>query len=224
MDGHTPCRRDILVAGVTGLPIAQSPSLPSLRVNGTLIGMETLLTATQVEGLISDLTQQILADPDIAADPGRLALVGIRRRGEIMAQRIGARLQRPGASPLDIGALDITMYRDDTVGVRPMTIPMGTVMNFRLDDRPVVLFDDVLHTGRSVRAALDGLVDFGRPRFIRLAVLIDRGGREYPIRADFVGRNLSVPPAARIRVYLKPTDPCDEIDLDHDPGSGEVCR
>ncbi len=189
--------------------------------------MQCVLAADDVRQIISDLADQILVAPDIAATaPGRLALVGIRRRGEVLAQRVGTILRERTHTDVNVGAIDITMYRDDVMGARPMTIPMGTLMNFRIDDRPVVLFDDVLHTGRSVRAALDSLVDFGRPRFIRLAVLIDRDGREYPIRADFVGRQMTVAPDSRICVHLAPTDPHDAVYLDPHPDTGPrgVCR
>ena len=124
---------------------------------------------------------------------------------------------RTGKKKIDVGALDITMYRDDLSSRRAITIPQGTDMNFQLDDRPVVLVDDVLETGRSVRAALDALVDFGRPRLIRLAVLIDRGRREFPIAADYVGLHVTETAAhQKIRVKLKPTDPEDGVYLVED--------
>lgn len=184
--------------------------------------MQTLLNADQIQRLVADLASEMAADPQLAQNPaGPPALVGIRSRGEILAQRLAAELSgRLGAagqekSPIDLGALDITFYRDDLASRRAITIPQGTDMNFRLDDRPVVLVDDVLATGRSVRAALDALVDFGRPRIIRLAVLIDRGGREFPIAADFVGLQVpQTPPHQKIIVHLEPTDPQDAVLLD----------
>ncbi len=177
---------------------------------GNLKDMQKFMAADDVAQTVRQISQQILTAGELMAG-GPLALVGIRRRGEILAQRIAAAIYTETNRTLEVGALDITMYRDDVVGNRSIIIPMGTEMNFRIDDRPVLLLDDVLHTGRSVRAALDALVDFGRPRFIRLAVLVDRGGREFPISADFVGRRLEVPDKSRVRVSLKPIDSDDAV-------------
>jgi pyrimidine operon attenuation protein/uracil phosphoribosyltransferase len=180
--------------------------------------MQTLLDAPQIDARLAAIADQIVADPAFSApDPSApIALVGIRSRGELLAQRLAAHLarRRPPAAPLDVGALDITLYRDDLASRAAITIPQGTDLNFALDDRPIVLVDDVLETGRSARAALDALVDFGRPRLIRLAVLIDRGRREFPIAADYVG--LHVPNttlAQKIVVRLTPTDPEDAVYL-----------
>lgn len=177
--------------------------------------MRAMLNAADVAQLIHNLASAIQNDPDIASTPdGELALIGIRRRGEIVASRVAKVLQQSTGRKVLLGKLDITMYRDDVMGSRPITIPIGTEMNFRIDNRAVILFDDVLHTGRSVRAALDALVDFGRPRFIRLAVLIDREGREYPIRADFASRKMQVPRDSLVRVHLSPTDADDGVWVD----------
>ncbi len=174
--------------------------------------MQPLMTSDQIQSAVEKLADQIAAVfRRDQLDFANLALVGIRRRGELLAGRVGALLsEKLGHKPL-LGALDITMYRDDVLRHAPITIPMGTEMDFRLDDRPVILLDDVLFTGRSVRAALDALVDFGRPRFIRLAVLFDRAGREYPIAADFVGALMDVPPHSVIQVQLKPLDAVDLV-------------
>lgn len=177
--------------------------------------MQELLNPAGVAQLIENLGAAICSDSDISSThKHELAFIGIRRRGEIVAARVADYLSRRGWPNILLGKLDITMYRDDVIGMRPITIPIGTEMNFRIDDRPVILFDDVLHTGRSVRAALDALVDFGRPRFIRLAVLIDREGREYPVRADFAGRRLQTLPESFVRVHLSPTDPADAVFVD----------
>jgi pyrimidine operon attenuation protein/uracil phosphoribosyltransferase len=184
--------------------------------------MRTLLSASEISTLIANLAQQILSDADIAATPPqRLAVVGVRRRGELIAQRLSAIMAAKIGRPVALGALDITMYRDDVVGKRPITIPIGTQMNFRLDDRVVILVDDVLFTGRSVRAALDALVDFGRPRLIRLAVLIERTGREYPVAANFVGRRVAIPPQDIVQVRLRPTDADDAVYIDESAASAE---
>ncbi|MGC9259513.1 MAG: bifunctional pyr operon transcriptional regulator/uracil phosphoribosyltransferase PyrR [Phycisphaerae bacterium] len=188
-------------------------NLPAGAAAGNLKAMQELMAAEDIARCIRQMTEKILAAGELMSDSS-LALVGIRRRGEVLAQRIAAGIAAAQKRPVDVGALDITMYRDDVVGNRSIVIPMGTEMNFRLDDRPVLLLDDVLHTGRSVRAALDALVDFGRPRFIRLVVLVDRGGREYPVAADFVGRRVEVPPLSRVRVSLRPIDAVDAVFVD----------
>jgi pyrimidine operon attenuation protein / uracil phosphoribosyltransferase len=194
--------------------------------------MHTLLDAAQISQLLAAIADEIAADPTLGLKPpadaaatatagggvGGVALIGIRSRGELLAERIAVHLrQRTPDQKIDVGALDITMYRDDLASRRAITIPQGTDMNFQLDDRPVVLVDDVLETGRSVRAALDALVDYGRPRLIHLAVLIDRGRREFPIAADYVGLHVTETATnQKIRVKLKPTDPDDGVYLVED--------
>jgi pyrimidine operon attenuation protein/uracil phosphoribosyltransferase len=175
--------------------------------------MQTLMDAAKIRQTLADLASRVLADPAVvAAGPDKLALVGIRNRGEIIAARLADEITaRCGTRP-PVGALDITMYRDDLTGRRAIIIPRGTDMNFRLDDRVVVLCDDVLGTGRSVRAALDALVDFGRPRLIRMLTLIDRGHREYPIAADFIGLTIAnVDPREKVLVHVTPTDSEDAV-------------
>lgn len=169
------------------------------------------MNAAQIAESLKNIKDQILVHlKNESVDVSTLVLVGIRRHGEILASRLGALLAPElGWTPL-VGALDITLYRDDAMRA-PLTIPLGTDMDFRLDDRPVILVDDVLFTGRSVRAALDAMVDFGRPRFIRLAVLFDRVGREYPIAADFVGETIHVDRRSVIGVELKPMDTLDQV-------------
>jgi pyrimidine operon attenuation protein/uracil phosphoribosyltransferase len=169
--------------------------------------MQTLLNGGQIQTLLAAIADEIAADSSLQlTGPTPVALVGIRSRGELLAARLAAILASRSKHPIDVGALDITMYRDDRASRRAITIPQGTDMNFRLDDRPVVLVDDVLETGGSVRAALDALVDFGRPKLIRLAVLIDRGGREFPIAANYVGTELTQMPNRKVRLRLKPND------------------
>jgi len=145
----------------------------------------------------------------------KLALVGIRSRGEILAVRLEQLLSQEGFDQLDRGTLDITLYRDDLnqMGYQQPTV-RSTEIDFDINDRLIVLVDDVLSTGRSVRAALDALMDLGRPRAIRLAVLIDRGGREFPIGADFVGQKIEVPEAQRVQVYLREEDNKEEVVLE----------
>jgi pyrimidine operon attenuation protein/uracil phosphoribosyltransferase len=141
-----------------------------------------------------------------------LNIVGIRTRGEVLAQRVAGMLHDRGFKQIGRGVLDITLYRDDLseIGPRPMVRP--TRIDVDINGVPLLLVDDVLFTGRSVRAALDALSDFGRPSAIRLAVLVDRAGRELPIQADFVGLTLqSVPNEHRVNVRLAEVDGRDEI-------------
>lgn len=141
-----------------------------------------------------------------------LNIVGIRTRGETLAQRLTAALQERGFATIGRGILDITLYRDDLseIGPRPMVRP--THMDIDINGSPLLLVDDVLFTGRSIRAALDALSDFGRPSAIRLAVLVDRGGRELPIQADFTGLKMAdVPANHRVNVRLAEIDGRDEI-------------
>jgi pyrimidine operon attenuation protein/uracil phosphoribosyltransferase len=142
--------------------------------------------------------------------PG-LALVGIRTRGVPLANRLAARLSTLVKQSFPVGTLDITLYRDDLSTVAPQPLLKKTEIDFDLNGRTVLLCDDVLYTGRTIRAALDGVIDLGRPRAIRLAVLIDRGHREFPIEANYVGK--SVPTANRevIQVMFQETDAADEV-------------
>ncbi|HEX7077736.1 MAG TPA: bifunctional pyr operon transcriptional regulator/uracil phosphoribosyltransferase PyrR [Candidatus Eisenbacteria bacterium] len=145
-----------------------------------------------------------------------LVLVGIRRRGFPLAQRIAAKIKEFEGIDLPVGALDITLYRDDLQTIAHQPVVNRTEINFDIDDKTVVLVDDVLYTGRTVRAALDELIDFGRPRAIQLAVMVDRGHREIPIRADFVGKN--VPTSKREVIMVK----VQEIDREDGVSIGEL--
>jgi pyrimidine operon attenuation protein/uracil phosphoribosyltransferase len=141
-----------------------------------------------------------------------LNIVGIRTRGEVLAQRLTSLLQKLGFPQIGRGVLDITLYRDDLSEIGPRPLVRPTQIDIDIDAKPLLLVDDVLFTGRSIRAALDALSDFGRPSVIRLAVLVDRGGRELPIQPDFVGITLSdVPKDHRVNVRLTESDGKDEI-------------
>jgi len=146
-------------------------------------------------------------------DVKRLALVGVRSRGVPLARRL-ARLvgEATGAEPA-VGALDIALYRDDFTSLAAQPITKGSDILFSIDGRTLVLVDDVLFTGRTVRAALDQLIDFGRPARIELAVLVDRGHRELPIRADYVGRALSTSRDEAVQVRVREEDGKDEVVL-----------
>ncbi|HKO84282.1 MAG TPA: bifunctional pyr operon transcriptional regulator/uracil phosphoribosyltransferase PyrR [Actinomycetota bacterium] len=139
-----------------------------------------------------------------------LVVVGIHTRGVPLARRLAGKLEEIEGRPVPAGALDVAMYRDD-IGMRPPQATHDTELPFELAGMVVVLVDDVLYTGRTVRAALDALTDFGRPRAIQLAVLVDRGHRELPLRADYVGKNLPTAPDQAVRVLLDETDGSDGV-------------
>jgi pyrimidine operon attenuation protein/uracil phosphoribosyltransferase len=140
-----------------------------------------------------------------------LALVGIRTRGVTLAKRIATRLQTIGGHPVPVGALDITLYRDDLALKGEAPLLRGTDIPFPVSDKTLVLIDDVLYTGRTIRAALDAIIDLGRPRMIQLAVLVDRGHRELPIRADYVGKNLPTARREAVQVMLREHDGQDRV-------------
>jgi pyrimidine operon attenuation protein / uracil phosphoribosyltransferase len=144
-------------------------------------------------------------------DPRRLALVGVRSRGVPLARRLARLLEDTAGSEPAVGAIDISLYRDDFTSLAAQPITKGTDILFSLDGRTVVLVDDVLYTGRTVRAALDQLIDFGRPARIELAVLVDRGHRELPIRADYVGRTIATARDEAVQVLVREEDGRDEV-------------
>ena len=144
-----------------------------------------------------------------------LALVGVRTRGVHLARRLAQTLREITGQDVPTGTLDITLYRDDLMrhAVGPQPLVRRTEIPFSIDDRRILLVDDVLYTGRTTRAALDALIDFGRPRNIQLIVLVDRGHRELPIKADYVGKNLPTSPEESVQVRLRETDDIDEVVL-----------
>ncbi|MDP6372369.1 MAG: bifunctional pyr operon transcriptional regulator/uracil phosphoribosyltransferase PyrR [Vicinamibacterales bacterium] len=151
-----------------------------------------------------------------------LALVGIRTRGAVIARRLAARLHDILGAEVPTGALDITLYRDDLMRqpVGPQPLVRRTEIPFSIDDKRIVLVDDVLYTGRTIRAALDALIDFGRPRSIQLIVLVDRGHRELPIKADYVGKNLPTSTTQSVQVRMEETDGRDEVVIQSDDVAG----
>jgi pyrimidine operon attenuation protein/uracil phosphoribosyltransferase len=159
-------------------------------------------------------------------DVKRLALVGVRSRGVPLARRLARLIGEAGGQQPAVGALDITLYRDDFTSLAAQPITKGTDIVFSIDGRTVVLVDDVLFTGRTVRAALDQLIDFGRPSRIELAVLVDRGHRELPIRADYVGRSLATSRDEAVQVLVREEDGRDEVVLSRRSGrtAGEPPR
>jgi pyrimidine operon attenuation protein/uracil phosphoribosyltransferase len=171
--------------------------------------MRTQYDAEDVKGIIQRLAGRI-ADAFSPGEP--LNIAGIRTRGEVLAQRLTADLERRGFAAIGRGVLDITLYRDDLSEVGAKAVVRPTQLNFDIQARPLLLVDDVIFTGRSIRSALDALIDFGRPSAIRLVVLVDRGGRELPIQPDYVGLTLKeVPADHRVNVRLAEQDGRDEI-------------
>ncbi|MFN8646114.1 MAG: bifunctional pyr operon transcriptional regulator/uracil phosphoribosyltransferase PyrR [Gemmatimonadales bacterium] len=142
-----------------------------------------------------------------------VVLVGIQRRGVELAQRLSRLVEGQEGRPLPCGKLDITLYRDDLQAIGPRPVIGETDLPFDLDGRSVVIVDDVLYTGRTIRAAMDELADFGRPRRILLCVLLDRGGRELPIQPDVVGVRQEVGPADRVDVLVQELDGRDAVEL-----------
>lgn len=167
-----------------------------------------LLDAPSLQRALTRMAHEIL---EKNKGVGGLALIGIQTRGVVLAQRLKKAVQEISDHEVSTGILDINLYRDDLTKVSEQPVIRKTVINFDIDDQTVVLVDDVLYTGRTIRSALDALIDFGRPKKIELAVLIDRGHRELPIRADFVGKNVPTTENEIVHVRLTETDGKDEV-------------
>ena len=180
--------------------------------------MTVVMDADRMGRTLTRIAHEILernAAPGGPGGPGEmneLALVGIRTRGVPIARRL-AQLLRDihGGDAVPTGALDITLYRDDLMrhAVGPQPLVRKTEIPFSIDDKRILLVDDVLYTGRTIRAALDALIDFGRPKAIQLVVLVDRGHRELPLRATYVGKNVPTAPSERVAVRLREVDGVD---------------
>jgi pyrimidine operon attenuation protein/uracil phosphoribosyltransferase len=169
-----------------------------------------VLSARAVERTVSRMADEIIERNDGIEG---LVLVGIQRRGVQIADRIAAVIKAREGADVPRGALDITLYRDDLQTVGPRPVVGKTELPVALEGRHVIIVDDVLFTGRTIRAALDELADFGRPATVGLAVLIDRGGRELPIQPDIVGKHVEVPPGSRVDVFVTELDGRDEVVL-----------
>ncbi len=162
-----------------------------------------LLSVAEIDRTLQRLAHEIVEKSGGTAD---LALIGVRRRGVPLAQRLAKSIQGFAKPSVPVGTLDITLYRDDLSTVAPQPVMQSNEIDFPVDDRDLVLVDDVLYTGRTARAAMNGLFDLGRPRRIRLCVLIDRGHRELPIEASFVGRTVETSDTEIIEVRLQEID------------------
>ena len=167
-----------------------------------------LMSASEIERTLVRLAHEIVEKNNGAED---LALIGIKRRGEPLARRLAALAARIESRPVPVGTLDIALYRDDLspLDVKPVVRPAQ--IDFDIQGRSVVLVDDVLYTGRTIRAALDALFDHGRPRRVQLCVLVDRGHRELPIEASFVGKYVQTAAREMVEVRLKETDGSEKV-------------
>jgi pyrimidine operon attenuation protein / uracil phosphoribosyltransferase len=170
-------------------------------------------THTILDALACERTLRRMADEIVERTAGTesLVLVGIQRRGVQLAERLAKLIEHREGKPVPRGALDITLYRDDLQTVGPRPLVGATELPVDIDGKQVVIVDDVLYTGRTVRAALDELADFGRPARILLAVLIDRGGQELPIRADVIGKSVAVPMGDQVDVRVAELDGDDSV-------------
>jgi pyrimidine operon attenuation protein/uracil phosphoribosyltransferase len=164
---------------------------------------EVLLDAEQTDATLKDLAHQLL---EREPDPAELLLVGIRRRGVELAERLATEVEAQGGVAIPTGSLDITLYRDDFGQIGPKPVIGSTELPVEITDLHVVIVDDVLHTGRTTRAALNELSDFGRPRKIELCTLVDRGGRELPIQPDYLGCSFEVTAGEEIAVSVPSID------------------
>jgi pyrimidine operon attenuation protein/uracil phosphoribosyltransferase len=180
---------------------AQQPG-PKLRVKGRL------MSASEIERTLVRLAHEIVEKNDGAAN---LGLIGIKRRGVPLAERLGTLIAAIEKTPVETGVLDISFYRDDLSTAGPRPTVNGAEVGFDVNGRDVILVDDVLYTGRTIRAALDALFDHGRPKSVRLLVLIDRGHRELPIEATFTGRSIPTSSREIIEVKLKEIDQDEQV-------------
>ena len=187
-------------------PAYRTPADPAEPALGS--PPRTILDEADLARIVDRIAHQILEKTEGAADT---VLLGIPTRGSHLARRLGERIAAFAGSPIPVGALDVTLYRDDLRlrGVR--ALEDTRLPESGIDGRLVVLVDDVLFSGRSVRAALDALRDLGRPRAVQLAVLVDRGHRELPIRADYVGKNVPTSRSQSVKVKLAEVDGVDEV-------------
>ncbi len=161
-----------------------------------------------IQAVLERLSEEIIASTE---NPVKLALVGIHSGGVFLANRIAAIISRKLAAPIRVGTLDITLYRDDWTRLHTQPVLQGTNLGFRIDGLEMVLVDDVLSTGRTIRAALDALIDFGRPKRVQVAVLVDRDHRELPIYGQFVGIALDTSADEQVNVLLSEKDGVDQV-------------
>jgi len=167
-----------------------------------------IMDGAAIERVLTRVAHEIVEKNKGTAD---LVLIGLRSRGVDLARRLSQRLKEIDGVDVPVGALDITLYRDDLGKGGPQPAVRRTEISFSIENKKVILVDDVLYTGRTIRAAMDGLMDLGRPRTIQLAVLVDRGHRELPIRADYVGKNVPTARTEQVQVMLQEEDGVDRV-------------
>ena len=174
--------------------------------------MGVVMDADRMGRSLARIAHEILERNRAVAE---LAFVGIRTRGVPLARRLAKAIRDINGHEVPTGTLDITLYRDDLMrhAVGPQPLIRRTEIPFSIDDKRILLVDDVLYTGRTIRAALDALIDFGRPKAIQLIVLVDRGHRELPIKADYVGKNLPTSLAQSVQIHLIEIDGKDEVEI-----------
>jgi len=169
---------------------------------------QRILNAAQVKGIFERFAREMAKQ---YGSLDQVVFIGVRTRGPYVAKRLAAIIKKRDRKEIPVGEMDITLYRDDLDALLPGGAIDHTRIPFDIANKIVVLFDDVLHTGRTVRAAVDHLIDLGRPRMIHLAVMIDRGGRELPVAANYVGKTIKLAAAGQVHVRLKEVDRTDEV-------------
>jgi pyrimidine operon attenuation protein / uracil phosphoribosyltransferase len=177
---------------------------------GTGVVGTVIMDDRAIDRALARIAREIIEETAGVED---MAIVGIQRRGAQLAEKIVEAIQRSEGKAPAKGVMDITLYRDDLQAIGDQAIVQKTQMPFKVEGRTIVLVDDVLYTGRTIRAALNEIVDFGRPRRVLLAVLVDRGHREIPIRADFVGKNVPTSQTQQIKVKVEELDGVSEVEL-----------
>ena len=187
------------------LPKAPPGEPPKVR---PLVEKARIMSEDDMRRAISRLSHEIL---ERNGGPDGILICGIRTRGQFLAERIVAKIKEIEGVPVPQGILDITLYRDDLQTIAKQPVIRSTQIPISIVDKHVILVDDVLYTGRTIRAAMDEVIDFGRPRTIQLAVLVDRGHREFPIRADYVGKNVPTSRSESVQVHLRELDGVDEV-------------
>jgi len=168
-----------------------------------------VLDAEDVARVVKRISHEIL---ERNKGSGDVVLVGVRTRGVFLARRLARTIEQIEGGKVDVGELDVAFYRDD-IATRPASTVGVTEIPFDINDKKVVMVDDVLYTGRTTRAAMDALIDFGRPQVIQLAVLVDRGHRELPVRADYVGKNIPTSGNEKVKVSLTEVDQADMVEI-----------
>jgi pyrimidine operon attenuation protein / uracil phosphoribosyltransferase len=180
-----------------------------------------LMTAAEIELALARISAEIV---EKLSSQDEFAFIGIRRRGVPLAQRLCQRVEAILKRSIPLGILDITLYRDDLTTVSNWPMLRETLIDFDINNLTLVLVDDVLYTGRTIRSALDGIVDLGRPKKVQLAVLIDRGNRELPIQADYVGKHVQIAEDEIVEVRLKEEDKEEQVLLLKRPRSSDVAE